>query len=251
MTGKGTEAVLRQGTSVDDLWLIAARTGSGTKTVTFKGLPGWTHRAAVYTEDRTVTASKGTLHDRFNQWDVHVYHFVEPLLLRKVAPAKATVGSHVTLQGKGLAATNAVSFGGAKARYKIVSDKKLVATVPRSAQSGPIVVASPLKQVPSRGPFTIVPSAATLPRVTGTPRVGHRLKATRGTWYGDPPTSYRFRWLACNAHGAACKPVPGAVRRTLVLGPTLVGRRLRILVTARTDSATGSARSAPTAVVTG
>jgi hypothetical protein len=251
MTGKGTEAVLRQGTSVDDLWLIAARTGSGTKTVTFKGLPGWTHRAAVYTEDRTVTASKGTLHDRFNQWDVHVYHFVEPLLLRKVAPAKATVGSHVTLQGKGLAATNAVSFGGAKARYKIVSDKKLVATVPRSAQSGPIVVASPLKQVPSRGPFTIVPSAATLPRVTGTPRVGHRLKATRGTWYGDPPTSYRFRWLACNADGAACKPVPGAVRRTLVLGPTLVGRRLRILVTARTDSATGSARSAPTAVVTG
>ena len=79
------EAVLRQGTSVDDLWLIAARNGPGTRTVTLKGLPGWAHRGAVYTENRTVTASHGMLHDRFNQWDVHVYHFVEPLILRKAA----------------------------------------------------------------------------------------------------------------------------------------------------------------------
>src|SRR5207344_688796 len=121
-TGTGTEAVLRQGTSVDDLWLIAARNGFGTRTVTFKGLPRWAHRGSVYTEDRTVTAAKGTLRDRFSQWDTHVYHFVEPLILRKVAPAKATVGSRVTLKGKGLAAARTVSFGGATARFKIVGD---------------------------------------------------------------------------------------------------------------------------------
>ena len=125
-------------------------------TVTFKGLPLWTHRGSVYTENRTVTASKGSFHDRFAQWDVHVYHFVEPLLLRKVTPAQGTVGSRVTLQGKGLAATTGVSFGDAKARFRIVNDRKLVSTVPREAKTGPIVVTSALKQVKSPAPFRVL-----------------------------------------------------------------------------------------------
>jgi len=156
--GSGTETMLKQGTSVDDLWLIAARNGGGTRTVTFKGLPRWTHKAAVYKENRTVTASKGSFKDRFAQWDVHVYHFVEPLLLRKVAPTQGTVGSHVTLQGKGLAATTGVSFDHAKARFRIVNDGKLVATVPKHAKSGPIVVTSALKQVKSKVSFQVLPS---------------------------------------------------------------------------------------------
>ena len=155
--GSGTETMVKEGTSVDDLWLIAARNGAGTRTVTFKGLPRWTHRASVYTENRTVTASGGSLKDRFSQWDVHVYHFVEPLLLRKMAPAKGTVGSRVTLRGKGLAATTGVSFGGGvKARFKIVSDGKLVATVPRHARSGPIVLTSALKKVRTKSLFRVL-----------------------------------------------------------------------------------------------
>ncbi len=156
--GSGTETMVREGTSVDDLWLIAARNGAGTRTVTFKGLPRWTHRASVYTENRTVTASAGSFKDRFAQWDVHVYHFVEPLLLRKVAPARGTVGSHVTLQGKGLAAATRVSFGGVKARFRIVNDGKLVATVPKRAKSGPIGVTSALKQVKSKVSFRVLRS---------------------------------------------------------------------------------------------
>jgi IPT/TIG domain-containing protein len=148
--------VVRQGTSIDDLWLIAARNGAGTRTVNFKGLPHWTHRGAVYTEDRTVTASAGSFSDRFAQWDVHVYHFVEPLIVRKRTPSKATVGSHVTLQGKGLAATTGVSFGGAKAHFRIVTDGKVVTTVPRRARTGPIVVASALKQVQTKGSFHVL-----------------------------------------------------------------------------------------------
>ena len=135
--GTGTETMVRQGTSVDDLWLIAARNGAGTRTVTFKGLPRWAHRADVYTENRTVKASAGSFSDRFSQWDVHVYHFVEALSLFKVAPTRASVGAHVTLHGKGLAAAKSVSFGGVKGRFKIVSDNKLVATVPPKAKSGP------------------------------------------------------------------------------------------------------------------
>ena len=155
--GSATQTVVRQGTSVDDLWLIAARNGAGTATVTFKGLPRWAHRGGVYTENRSVEASLGSFGDLFSQWDVHVYHFVEPLLLRKRAPDQGKVGSRVTLEGKGLAATKSVSFGAAKARFRIVNDTKLVTTVPRRAKSGPIVVASALKQVRTKGSFHVVP----------------------------------------------------------------------------------------------
>jgi hypothetical protein len=154
--GSGTETMLRQGTSVDDLWLIAARNGVGMRTVTFKGLPRWVHRGSVYTEDRTVTAKAGSFSDRFARWDVHVYHFVEPLILRKVTPTKATVGSRVMLQGKGLAAATRVSFGGVNSRFRVVNDRKLVATVPRRARSGRIVVTSPLKQVATRSSFRVL-----------------------------------------------------------------------------------------------
>ena len=154
--GSGTEVKLRQGTSIDDLWLIAARNAPGTKTVTFKGLPRWTHRASVYTENRTVTASKGSLSDRFGQWDVHVYHFVEPLLLRKMTPTKAPVGTRITLQGKGLAAATKVSFNGAKAHFRIVNDTKLYATVPQRAKSGPVVVTSALKQTQTKASFHVL-----------------------------------------------------------------------------------------------
>jgi hypothetical protein len=143
-----------------------------------------------------------------------------------------------------------VTFGGAKAHFKIVGDGKLVATVPARAQSGPIVVTSRLTQVQSKASFTIRPSAAKLPRVTGAPRVGHRLHATAGVWYGETPTSYSFQWLGCNARGRACKPVPGATHETLQLGPSLVGERYRVLVTAHTASGTGRATSAPTRIVT-
>jgi IPT/TIG domain len=157
-TGSGTEAMLREGTSVDDLWLIAARHGASVRTVTFRGLPRWTHRGSVYTENRTVVASGGSFRDRFAQWDVHVYHFVEPLLVRKLAPTKGTVGTRVTLQGKGLAAATKVSFGRAKARFHIVNDRKLVATVPKRAKSGRVVVTSALTQVKSRDSFRVLSS---------------------------------------------------------------------------------------------
>lgn len=156
--GTGTETLVRQGTSPDDLWLIAARTSPGTRTVDFKGLPRWAHRGGVYTENRTVTVKAGSFSDLFSQWDVHVYHFVEPLILRKMTPGKARVGSPVTLQGKGLAAATGVSFGGTAAHFRLVNDDKLVATVPKHARSGPIVVTSPLAQVRSKAAFRVVPS---------------------------------------------------------------------------------------------
>lgn len=155
--GSGTETMVRQGTSIDDLWLIAARKGAGMRTVTFKGLPHWAHRGSVYTENRSISASAGSFSDRFAQWDVHVYHFVEPLILKSVAPGKGKIGARVTLRGKGLAAATGVSFGHRKARFRIVNDGKLVATVPKRAKSGRIVVTSALKQVKSKFSFRVLP----------------------------------------------------------------------------------------------
>jgi hypothetical protein len=244
-----TEVITKQGTSVDDLWVIAARSGTGGTAVQFHGLPSWAHRGSVYTENRSITASRGSFSDQFsNQWDVHVYHFVEPLILRKQAPWRAAVGAHVTLQGKGLASVKTVTFGGANARFKLVSDNKIVATVPREARTGSTVLTSPLKQVKSS--FRLLPSAATKPTITGTPKLGRRLKATTGTWYGETPTSYEFQWQRCNSHGAGCAALKGAAKRTLSLGPNQVGRRYRVVVTAHTASGSGSARSAATAPVT-
>ena len=71
-----TEVLVRQGASAGDLWVIAARSGPGTATVIFKGLPKWARQGDVYTEGRSVTAANGSFRDDFAQWGVHVYHFV-------------------------------------------------------------------------------------------------------------------------------------------------------------------------------
>jgi hypothetical protein len=244
-----TEAVLREGTSVDDLWLIAARSGPDSAQVTLGGLPQWARSGTVYTENRTVTASGGSFRDSLGQWGVHVYHFVEPLAVGKAEPSSATVGGRITLQGRGFAGATAVSFGGAKAGFAVRSDRTLVATVPRQARSGPIVISSALNRIESKSTFAVLPSSATRPQVSGAARVGHTLRATTGSWYGDPPAGYRFRWLSCRASGRGCRKVPGAKRRTLRLGPGQLGRRLRALVTEHTASGSAQALSAPTKVV--
>lgn len=248
-TDPTTEAILREGTSVDDLWLIAARSGAGVTEVAFGGLPAWAHKGSVYRENRAVTARAGHLGDSFGQWDVHVYHFVEPLALRAEEPPSATVASQVLLRGKGLAAATAVHFDGIDARFTIRSDTTLVATVPRKARSGPVVIRSALRRVRSASSFIVRPSPASPPRIAGTARVGHILKATTGRWYGDPPTSYRFRWLRCNVHGARCRLLPRATTRTLWLGSEQVGKRFRVRVVAHTPHGSAHARSASTAVV--
>lgn len=247
----GTEALLRQGTSVDDLWLLAARSDPGTVTVRFSGLPGWVHNGSVYREKRRVTASAGSFGDTFNQWDVHVYHFVEPLTVRTTKPSSATVGSRVKIRGSGLAAATKVTFGGVAAHFTVNSDRELVATVPRRARSGPIAVTSPAGRRETASAYPIRPSPHALPQVRGKARVGSVLRATTGTWYGDAPTAHRFRWLRCNSHGTACAPIRGATKPALRLASQWKSRRIRVLVVAYAPSGPGEARSAPTRVVTG
>jgi hypothetical protein len=245
-----TEAVVRQGTSVDDIWLIALRSGTGSATVTFSGLPAWARSGSVYTENRAVTASAGSFRDSLGQWDVHVYHFVEPLVLESEVPLSARVGARVSLYGHGLAAATAVSFGGIAARFTVRSDGELLTTVPARARSGPVAVASTLQRVVSKSAFSILPSLKTLPRVTGAPRIDGVLRATTGHWYGDPLTGYKFAWMRCNDRGRACRPAAGATHRALTLSPGWAGARIRVRVAVRTRSGSASATSAPTRIIT-
>jgi hypothetical protein len=243
-----TEAVLRQGTSPDDLWLIAARSGIGTIPVTFSGLPSWLRTGDVYTEGRTVSAAGGIFSDSFGEWDVHVYHFVEQLTVQPLYRSSAKVGTRIALIGTGMEGAKSVSFGGRPARFTVVSDGKIVATVPPGARSGPVVVRSSTARVASSR-LAILPSLAAPPRVHGVARVGRVLTVSKGRWYGDPARRYSYVWERCNAYGGACTPIGGAHRSRLVLGKGSAGARLRVVVTVKTGAGTAQARTAPTPVV--
>jgi hypothetical protein len=100
----------------------------------------------------------------------------------------------------------------------------------------------------------VVPSNATplantaRPTITGDPRVGQELTATEGTWTGTP-TSFAFRWQRCDVDSFTCADVVGATGKTYGVRIADLGFRLRVEVTARKDTRSGTALSAATAVV--
>ena len=86
------------------------------------------------------------------------------------------------------------------------------------------------------------------PTITGDARVGQELSANEGTWSGNP-TSFAFQWQRCDIDTLLCVDVAGATGRTYGVRAGDIGARLRVQVTARTDTRTGTAVSAATAVV--
>lgn len=95
------------------------------------------------------------------------------------------------------------------------------------------------------------PSNSAVPEITGT---AQRLQTVRvssnGTW-APRPAGYAFQWLRCDATGASCTPIDGAVSSGYVLQSADVGSTVRASVTARNAAGSATAQSAPTAVVTG
>lgn len=88
----------------------------------------------------------------------------------------------------------------------------------------------------------------TRPTISGEARVGQELTASEGTWTGNP-TSYSFQWQRCNIDAITCLAVTGATGRTYGVRIADLGFRLRVQVEARKDGRSGTATSAPTAVV--
>jgi hypothetical protein len=89
------------------------------------------------------------------------------------------------------------------------------------------------------------------PTISGPATVGSRLTANSGTWAGNQPITFLFRWLRCDAGGGNCGEISGATDNQYVVTQNDVGRTLRVRVTARNDNGTRSAISNPTSVVAG
>lgn len=92
------------------------------------------------------------------------------------------------------------------------------------------------------------PTNTATPTVSGSPRQGSTLTASTGTWTNSP-TSYTYQWSRCDTNGDACSDISGADSQTYTLQGDDVGKTLRVTVTAKNADGSGTATSAPTAVV--
>jgi opacity protein-like surface antigen len=92
------------------------------------------------------------------------------------------------------------------------------------------------------------PENTTAPTIDGSARVGQTLTAQNGTW-SNSPTAFRYQWLRCDAAGAACASIAGAVEKTYLVTNADADRTLRVVVFASNIEGVSSARSAQTNVV--
>jgi hypothetical protein len=125
---------------------------------------------------------------------------------------------------------------GATVRVNVTASNSFAAA---SAASAPTAV------VPATGP----PVSTAPPTISGTAQVGQTLTVGTGTWTGGP-TTFAYRWQRCDAGGAACVDIPGAIAATYGLTSAEAGSTIRVAVTARNGVGEATAVSAPTAVVT-
>jgi hypothetical protein len=93
------------------------------------------------------------------------------------------------------------------------------------------------------------PTNTNPPKIMGKAEVGQRLNASHGDWSGSKNFDYSYQWLRCNSSGGACASIQGATDNHYTVSNDDVGSTLRVQVTAKNNDGTGTAQSAPTAVV--
>jgi hypothetical protein len=93
------------------------------------------------------------------------------------------------------------------------------------------------------------PTNTSPPTIAGTAQEGQGLTAGPGTWSGTQPINYAYQWQRCDSTGANCNPIAGATSTTYTLTSTDVGNTIEVTVTASNTAGSGTASSAPTAVV--
>jgi hypothetical protein len=107
-----------------------------------------------------------------------------------------------------------------------------------AARSAPTAVVAP----------SPAPQNTDRPSILGEERVGEELTAEEGTW-SNSPTGYTYQWQRCDSDTAVCAAVVGATAKTYGVRAADVGYRMRVRVTARNASGSGSAESVLSAIV--
>jgi uncharacterized repeat protein (TIGR03803 family) len=109
------------------------------------------HTNGVLYGDTAVGGSGGGGEGTFYSFDVGLGPFVTFL------PAAGRVGATVEVLGQGFTGTTAVSLNGAAAKFTVISDTYLTATVPNGATSGFITVTTPSGTLKSNKKFLVRP----------------------------------------------------------------------------------------------
>jgi len=147
-------------------------------------------------------------------------------------------GLGVTYRWERCAASCTAIPGATASRYRATE---------RDAGHGLRVVASAAGAADAASPGTAAvaagPRALLRPSISGTPALGARLVARRGTWVGTD-LDFAFTWLRCR-QGACAEAARGVRYR---VRPRDRGFRLRVEVLASNALGSSSARSAPTSV---
>lgn len=95
------------------------------------------------------------------------------------------------------------------------------------------------------------PTNTVAPTITGTAAVGSTLTANTGTWTGSAPITFTYQWTVCDGNGASCHDISGATATTYVLKTADAGNTVRVRVTAKNNTGSTAATSAPSAKVSG
>ena len=140
--------------------------------------------------------------------------------------------ANATATAYALAAVDA----GSRMRFRVVAANADGST---TKQSNPTVV------VGSTGP----PVATKDPSVTGSAAVDATLTVDAGTWTGEQPITFTFRWLRCDANGNNCVELSGATDANYTVRSADLDRTLRVRVSAQNAEGTRSKLTTPTAKV--
>ncbi len=101
---------------------------------------------------------------------------------------------------------------------------------------------------PSSAILAILPRILSLPSIGGLAEDGQTLTAAKGSWEGSEP-AFSYQWKSCNAGGGECAAISKATATTFGLTEALIGRTLRLAVTAANSRGSTTAESAPTSSV--
>ncbi len=125
---------------------------------------------------------------------------------------------------------------GSRMRFRVVAS---------NADGSATATSNPTTVVGSTGP----PVSTKDPSVTGSAAVDSTLEVDAGTWTGEQPITFTFRWLRCDANGNNCVELSGATDDRYTVRSGDLDRTLRVRVSAQNSEGTRTKLTAPTAKV--